>query len=585
VKALRVLLALVCLIFGTATTTSAATAADLNSSTNGVLVDPTQDSAKIDYSLPSSVTLGANDSVNWTVTSVTTADVEGNVSTDDLLDSSHGALKVNLSPFGRKASLDFSSDFAGVFNVTVSASVANSSFSNTQKVTFSVSPKRTTMSYSNGKTPTIQFDSPDVGNDLQTVIRFKVNWTRTVDPKNMPDGPYWVYMWTVDSQGNLVRQPWNEANPNTKIFWNDPQLNQSLSTGTDWINLPVKYSDWLSWGGVHVKVWWYITDPQRGDHYIGFQKIFDIPVNFPAPKPRLSVNCGDIYLDRASQCNVQLEYGDALGNSTVGPNQQVTWQLADASSTLTSGTSINLANKGVLTIPVPAGSSPLTLSTSIDGTSISSKTLLTLHDYQKDLLDSLSLTKSCPVSFNGSSFKCTVTLKATTLKPFSTSATLEESVDGSSWKTVKKVSIASNSSVSVVLPANNKKSLSVRASVQYLGKKVVSDTQDWVVSSPTPATAPKSGGSTSGSSGGSTHTLSAGDKKACSYYQSAMAQGMALPFGSSKLHYILSAGYQAALDAATNPTLKLDFRIMLDASNGSGINSTDAQFEIVDYCG
>lgn len=551
-------------------------ALDLTSSSNGLTVDTSQNSAKIDYSLPPAVTLGASDTVSWNVTNISTSDIEGNLSTDSLMDPYHGPLQFSLTPLGRRATLDFSSDFAGIFSVTVTAKVGSNSYSNTQKINFSVSPKRTQMSYSDGKSPSIEYESPDPGNDLQTVIRFKVNWKRTLNPMSMPEGPYWVQMWTVDSNGNLVRQPWESANPNTRIFWNDPQLNQTLSTGTDWINLPVNFKDWLGWGGVHVKVWWYMTDPQRGDHYIAFEKVFDIPIKFPSSKPFLNSNCGEVFSDKAGECDIQLVYKDALGNPAVGSPRNVTWNMLDGATLVASGSSNNVhANDSIKAI-IPPGKNQVKLSASIVGSSINTESIASPHDYVADLINSVVLTKSCPSSFKGNSFKCTVALKADSKVQFKVPINFEERVDGLSWKSVKKAFITSNSSISVALPANNKKSLSFRASVAYLGKTFYSDIQDWITDAPSP---------TPRASTTPAPKLSTGDKAACSHYRSAMNQGAALPFGSSKLHYILAAGYQAAMSAATNPNLKLDFRIMLDASNGSGINSADAQIEIMDICG
>jgi plastocyanin len=562
------------------TLASPARAETLTSTTKSVSVGPDEATAKLEYALPSSVTLGSGDSVNWQVTDLVTHDTEGNISSELLDRWAHGPLSIDLNPVGRRANLNFTSDFAGEFLITVTAKVNNTVYTNTQTVTFTVGPKRTPMTYLGGKAPTITYESPDVGNDLQTVVRFKVNWTRTPNPAGMPDGPYWVYMWTVDSKGDLVRQPWGDANPSTRIFWDDPQLNQTLPTGTDWINLPVTYKNWRDWGGVHVKVWWSITDPQKWDHYIYFEKTFDIPINFPKSKPSLSTVCNEVYDDENSSCKVSLSYKDPLGNPATGPEQQISWKLLDGTKVISSGLSEHVKADETFSVDLPPGKNPLVIESTILGTDVISQSTANAHDYVAALISSLSLGKDCPESFKGSTFKCQISFNASTKKPFKVNVILQERVDGSAWKTVKKIELLSNTSVSVALPANNKKSLSFRATMNYLGETISSDTQDWVKDSPKATPPTKSGGT----SATPTVRLSAGDKKACSYYKSAMAQGLALPFGSSKLHYILSAGYQAAMIAATNPTLKLDFRILLDSSNGSGIDSSDALIEVYNFC-
>jgi len=481
-------LALILASFSTFQMNQPAFADGLSSPTNGLTVSANEKSAKIDYSLPTNVTLGSSDVVTWAVSDVSTEDVLGNKSVDllegELSDFNHnGPLKYQLSPLGRKATLDFTSDFAGKYSVTVTAKVGNNSYSNTQLVNLLVSNTRNAMNYSDGQAPSLTYESPDVGKDLQTVVRFKINWKRPT-VTGVPDGPYWVYMWTVDSKGVLVRQPWEASNPGTRVFWNDPQLNQNLPTGTDWINLPVKYSDWVASGGVHVRVWWSVADVQRWDHYIWFEKIFDIPINFPKPAASLESNCDETYVDKTSTCQVTLKYKDALGNPANGSAQAVQWQISDGITVLKSETSKPVPSGGNLEISVPASNKSLTLQATIVGTNISSQSIANAHDYNLDLLNSIEVSKNCPNSFKGNSFKCTFSVKAESSKPLKFTLYIQEKVDSSPWKTIKTLSINANSSTSLTLPSNEKKSLSVRAYVSFSGQTIYSPIQDWVVSTP-----------------------------------------------------------------------------------------------------
>jgi hypothetical protein len=87
-------------------------------------------------------------------------------------------------------------------------------------------------------------------------------------------------------------------------------------------------------------------------------------------------------------------------------------------------------------------------------------------------------------------------------------------------------------------------------------------------------------------SSSSSGDLSAGDKEACKYFKDGFTEGMKLPFNSPKLKYVLDAAFSSATNLATNPSLKLDFKIMLDAANGvTGVSTTDAQIEINQICG
>ena len=460
----------------------------LASTSNGVVVSSSEKSAKLDYSLPTSVTLGANDVVSWAVTDISTEDLNGNKSVDllegELSDYNHnGPLTYQLSPLGRKATLDFTSDFAGKYKVSVTAKIGNVSFINTQTVNLAVSSARNAMTYSDGQSPSLAYESPDIGKDLQTVVRFKISWKRPT-LKGVPDGPYWVKMWTVDSKGVLVRQPWDQANPSTRIFWNDPQLNQNLPTGTDWINLPVKYSDWIASGGVHVRVWWSVADVQRWDKYIWFEKVFDIPINFPKPSASVETSCGETYVDKTGNCQAKLIYKDVLGNPSTGNAQKITWQILDGSTVLKTESSPPVQSGGNIDVSIPASNKSLTFVATIDGTSISSQATANAHDYNLDLLNSIKVIKNCPNSFKGNSFNCTFRVNATTEKALQLNLYVQEKVDSAAWKTYKTIPIKTNTSTTVTLPSNEKKSLSVRAYVTFSGETIYSPVQDWIVSTP-----------------------------------------------------------------------------------------------------
>ena len=483
----KVLAALILACISIAQFNQPAFAEGLSSSSNGLTVSASEKSAKIDYSLPSNVTLGSSDVVTWAVTDISTEDLNGNKSVDllkgalnDYNDS--GPLKYQLSPLGRKATLDFTSVFAGRYSVTVTAKVGSNSYSNTQSVNLSVSSTRNAMTYSDGQAPSLIYESPDVGKDLQTVVRFKINWKRPT-MTGVPDGPYWVYMWTVDSKGVLVRQPWEASNPGVKVFWNDPQLNQNLPTGTDWINLPVKYSDWVASGGVHVRVWWSVADVLRG-RYIWFEKIFDIPINFPKPTASLESNCEETFVDKSSTCQISLKYKDALGNSANGIAQAINWQISDGNSVLKSETSQFIQSGGNLEIYVPASDKSLTLKATIVGTNTTSQATAKAHDYNLDLLNSIKVSKNCPNSFKGNSFKCSFGVEADSNKTLKFTLYIQQKVDSAPWKTIKKLSISANTSTSLSLPSNEKKSLSVRAFVTFSGETIYSEVQDWIVSTP-----------------------------------------------------------------------------------------------------
>jgi len=187
----------------------------------------------------------------------------------------------------------------------------------------------------------------------------------------------------------------------------------------------------------------------------------------------------------------------------------------------------------------------------------------------------LKLNLSCPDRISGSSFSCALKAMGSAKNASSFKVNLEYKTNNSTWKYIKAVSIKIGQNLKVSVPNNIEKNLYVRANTSLGNVKLYSNTSSWisdsVKSDPKPNT--------------SNYRLSAGDRKACQYFKEAMAQGLALPWGSSKLSYVLRSGYQAAYNSATNPTLKLDFKIMLDSSNGSGINSVDAQFEINEICG
>lgn len=449
----------------------AASAEELLSSSSGVEVSPSEKSARIEYFLPTSLTLGVNDVVRWAVSEIETEDTFGNKSTDllefELSDNQRTPLTYQLSPFGRKATLDFESDFAGKYKISVTAKIGTVVYTNTQDVILSVNSTRNAMTYSDGQTPSLIYESPDVRQDLNTVVRFKISW-KAPTVTGVPNGPHWIWFYTADSEG----------------MYRGKRVSQDLLTGTDWINLPVSYADWRANGGAKVLVSWSLQDAQRRERYIPFQKWFDIPINFPKPTASLETSCDQTFVNKTSRCRVKLNYKDALGISTSGDARIINWQILKAGTVLKAESSPLTQSSESVEVTIPPSSKSLTFIATIAGSDISSQTTAFARDLNLDLQNSLSITKSCPKNFKGNSFNCTFRVNANSPKKLSLKLYIQEKVDAVSWKTYKTIFLKTNTPVTVTLPSNMKSSLSLRAYVIFSGKTIYSSVQDWVVSKP-----------------------------------------------------------------------------------------------------
>ena len=133
---------------------------------------------------------------------------------------------------------------------------------------------------------------------------------------------------------------------------------------------------------------------------------------------------------------------------------------------------------------IPASNKSLTFVATIEGSDISSQATANAHDYNLEVLNSIKVTNNCPKSFKGNSFNCIFRVNAATEKALKLNLYVQEKVDSSAWKTYKVIPVKTNTSTTVTLPSNEKKSLSVRAYVTFFGETIYSTAHDWIVSTP-----------------------------------------------------------------------------------------------------
>lgn len=468
-----------------------------------ITVSSSSNVVQIPISLPSSVTLGSSDVVKWSALEAYTFDSLGNKSQNLASPDSDAyghdniginGLRIQFDGQGRRVNLILESRYAATYSIKVAATVSTNVFSKDFKVTFTPTSDRYSIAYTQDSAPKIEYQSPDVGRDLQTDIKvrvlFKSLWGSGLGGQVFVDN---VRAYASDKNGKALLNGWFPAN---LYCTSDGRLCHNT---TEWINFHVTYADWIKNGFNIYLAWTVATDKTNFEERqnMAFQRIIPVPINFPSPTPSLESSCDDVFIDKTSECRVRLVYKDAMGSSANGPSKAISWKLIDSNGLATSGEEPSLTAGSFFTVDIPKGKLAYKLLAQIPGTSISTESASSPHNYETDLVDSLSLTKSCPQSFKGTTFKCKISVSGSYPSPVTLTLSLQQKIDGKAWSTVKKVSLALNSSTTVTLPSSEKKSLSFRVITSYAGNNFYSDVQDWVVNSPTPkATTPSSSSST-----------------------------------------------------------------------------------------
>ena len=257
-------------------------AEELVSSTRDLVVQSDSKQAIISYSLPASATLRSNSFLNWRVKEISTRDEFGNRSSnlayisynENLFCDRERIVQCELTSIGRRAELVIESSFATTYNLVVEAEIVNVSnstrtsiiYSNQQTVQFLQNPSRPELKYQTAEQmPKIIYESPDVGKDLQTVVRLRVDWQ--APPSNaLVSGPGWMELRVMDKSKKTIEK-------------------HQVTTSGNWVNVEVSQEEWLSWGGFFVELRWALF----GKGYVYFFKEIEVPINFPrvAPPPTI----------------------------------------------------------------------------------------------------------------------------------------------------------------------------------------------------------------------------------------------------------------------------------------------------------
>lgn len=462
-----------------------ALADSLSSTPNGsVLLPSNEKSAFIEYQIPIAVVLGNSDTVLWSVEDITTVDKFGNISSD-LSFSNYPVVKYSLTPIGRRATFEFSSLLAGKFKVTVEAKVGLNTYTLTKEISVSSSPTIVENSYGNGSEPTVEIDTPDVGKDLQTVVRIKIKQNLNTSEVGIL-GPYYINLDFKDSKGNYIglKNIVEEATPG-QVFSNYDTLDWDFTDGSHWINIPITYTQWLSTGGISIDLNW---DSNVHNGSIRFSKSIPISVNFPTSSPSLNSGCGEVLISTEGSCYVTLSYTDSLGKPASGANLDINWVM-------TVGPGRSIVARGVLQnvkqgtpniVAIPHGDNEVTLIATIAGTSIQSSSVARVHvdsvlgDFEAS---SMEVLQNCPESFSGGKVRCDFEASIVLIEDVIVPLVIEEKIDGGSWKRVQSLKLRTNTNKSLTLPGVSKKSIAVRSYVLYDGEKYYSEISQWTSTS------------------------------------------------------------------------------------------------------
>lgn len=467
-----------------------ANADPLASPTSGLIVSAAEKEAVITYSLPDSISLGDNDHVIWSLPTAVTFDQYGNRSFNLGFDSygdcpMYSVLRCRLSGVGRTASLRLTSEFAITYLITVKATINENSYENTQSVEFLANAQRPKMIYvSERQAPTLTYISPDVGSDLQTIVKVRIDWSENFSDSGLK-GPAWTSMWLVDSTGALERDTYHLIAPaqggTCSVYFQNYELQLRSSNGCDTINIPVNYSNYRKWRGLHVLVAW--SNISGGSTSAKFYRIYNIPINFPPPVPKISASCSDVFRETTSKCLISLIYIGALGEVTDGVPRDVEWVVTSSGQKISNGNS-TLSAGSTLEVALPESHFAHSIEARILGESTWIQADAKPHDYLADLLRDLRLSQSCPDSFRSTTVTCKYSMRAESILSPTFKLNIQQRVDGKPWQTVKVTSMKLNSTISVRLTAHHKKSLDVRGIVTFEGKTFKSEIQEWETKRP-----------------------------------------------------------------------------------------------------
>ena len=322
------------------------------------------DAAKFPLALPSTVVLGTNTNVKWSISKFAFKD---NIGADFDFDGHSNGLgtapySVKIEPLGRSAIFSIGFVYATNTSITFNANVDGKDYSLTRDITWLPNAK-----YGGRVSPTTSSDFgfetkiPDPGSDAQVTIQ-----VRAVGSSR----------WETDDIGirHKIQFDLVDRNGQSVQFGTYPEI------GT-WQNFTINGAKYQQ-SGLMLKASWeqcYPTNCYGPGVY--FFKLIPISINFPKPTHSINLTCGEVFREKISSCSFTIESRGLDGTATeLGQTSSVNINISksDGSKTqikksFTYGQSSD--------IQIPSDKNALNVTISLDGENLSKQVIATPHQY------------------------------------------------------------------------------------------------------------------------------------------------------------------------------------------------------------
>ena len=388
----------------------------------------------ISASLPSSVTLGLNDTVTWSA-SATMETTNGWMTSFSTSSGTYEDGYFQINSLGRRATITFiPPELSGDYTVDIQAVIGSHTYdiSGNVHVESNQDPRWWLDSILATKYTIL---NPSVGNDSQTTIGFIGSGVTDVTPIN-----------------------WK----------GEPLTGGGYSYGST-MKFQVNYLDYLNQGfGLKVHLFSCSTWSME---CLDFYKTVPVIIDFPPPTQSVSVSCDDVYIEKETFCNLYTSSTDPAGIAVQqGQNVKIAWSES-VDGAITKSGSVDGVIGADTQVAIGPETKPIIFSAKIVGQSVEVTTTALPHIYS--LLETVGVVWNFACKQSAGVAKCIAKPSVVPKADFDMPTTIPLQVVSDSsgiQRILISESITPNQNYSFSVPVNTKlQSLNVRVSASDSG--------------------------------------------------------------------------------------------------------------------